>query len=43
LLLIEKAGHLGHVETPEIFFPAVETFLKGSFPVEAKKLEKRPG
>lgn len=43
LLLIEKAGHIGHVETPEIFFPAVETFLKGGFPADAKKLEKRPG
>jgi proline iminopeptidase len=38
LLLIEKAGHMGHVETPEIFFPAVETFLKGSFPDSAKKV-----
>lgn len=43
LLLIEKAGHISHVETPEIFFPAVETFLKGGFPADAKKLEKRPG
>jgi proline iminopeptidase len=40
LLLIEKAGHMGHVETPQVFFPAVETFLKGSFPVEAKKVEQ---
>lgn len=40
LLLIEKAGHVGHVETPDIFFPAVETFLKGSFPVDAKKVER---
>jgi len=39
MLLIEKAGHIGQVETPEIFFPAVETFLKGSFPTEAKKVE----
>lgn len=36
LLVIENAGHVSHVETPEIFFPAVETFLKGSFPAEAK-------
>ena len=43
LLLIEKAGHMSHVETPQIFFPAVETFLKGSFPTDAKKVEKRPG
>ncbi len=40
LLLVEKAGHISHVETPEIFFPAVETFLKGSFPAEAKKVER---
>ncbi len=38
LLLIEKSGHISHVETPDIFFPAVETFLKGSFPAEAKKI-----
>jgi proline iminopeptidase len=40
LLLIQKAGHISHVEAPDIFFPAVETFLKGSFPAEAKKVEK---
>jgi proline iminopeptidase len=38
LLLIEKAGHITHVERPDVFFPAVETFLKGSFPLEAKKV-----
>jgi proline iminopeptidase len=43
LFLIQKAGHMGQVETPEIFFPAIETFLKGSFPVEAKKVERAPG
>jgi proline iminopeptidase len=36
LLLIKDAGHVSQVETPEIFFSAVETFLKGSFPAEAK-------
>lgn len=40
LLLIEKAGHLPHTEAPSVFFPAVETFLKGSFPAEAKKIER---
>ena len=40
LLLIEKAGHMSHVETPEIFFPAVEAFLKGSFPAEARKVNR---
>jgi proline iminopeptidase len=40
LLLIEKAGHITHVERPDVFFPAVETFLHGSFPANAKKVER---
>lgn len=40
LLVIEKAGHLSHVETPEVFFPSVETFLKGSFPTEARRVNR---
>lgn len=40
LLLIEKAGHMAQAEAPEIFFPAIETFLKGNFPAEAKKVER---
>jgi pimeloyl-ACP methyl ester carboxylesterase len=36
LLLIRNAGHVSQVETPEIFFSAVEKFLKGEFPAEAK-------
>lgn len=43
LLIIQNAGHIAHVETPEIFFPAVEAFLKGSFPAEAKKIDRTPG
>ncbi len=39
LLVIEKAGHVSQVEAPDIFFPAIETFLKGTFPAEAKKVE----
>jgi proline iminopeptidase len=38
LLLIKNAGHLSHVETPETFFPAVETFLNGEFPTDAIKV-----
>jgi len=38
LLLIEKSGHMPQFEQPEIFFRAVETFLKGDFPPEAKKI-----
>ena len=40
LLLIDKAGHMSHTETPDIFFPAVETFLKGSFPAAAKPVRQ---
>jgi proline iminopeptidase len=36
LLVIDDAGHLLHVEQPELFFRAVETFLKGDFPSGAK-------
>ena len=36
LFLIEKAGHIAQVEAPEIFFPAIEIFLKGEFPPGAK-------
>ena len=39
LLVIQNAGHLAHVETPDSFFPAVQTFLKGTFPADAKKVE----
>ena len=35
LFLIQKAGHISQIEQPEIFFPAIETFLKGTFPKEA--------
>lgn len=40
LLLIEKSGHMPQFEQPEIFFKAVETFLNGEFPADAKKMEK---
>lgn len=39
LLIIDRAGHIPQVEQPEIFFKTVETFLKGSFPSEAKKVK----
>lgn len=42
LLVIEKSGHLPQVEQPEIFFKAIETFLKGDFPPEAKKVPTSP-
>jgi proline iminopeptidase len=36
LFLIEGAGHTPQGEKPEIFFPAVETFLKGGWPEGAR-------
>lgn len=39
LLLIEGSGHISHVEQPEAFFGAVETFLKGGWPPAAKQLQ----
>jgi len=37
--LLEKAGHISQVEAPEIFFPAIDTFLKGSFPAAGKTIK----
>jgi proline iminopeptidase len=42
LLIIDGAGHLPHVEQPEIFFNAVETFLQGDFSPDAKKIPASP-
>ena len=39
LLLVEGSGHVSHVEQPEVFFGAVETFLKGGWPAAAKQLK----
>ena len=36
LLLIEGAGHLAHVEQPNVFFTAVEEFLAGGWPAGAE-------
>ncbi len=36
LLLVQRAGHLVHLEQPDIFFEAVETFLAGGWPVGAE-------
>jgi pimeloyl-ACP methyl ester carboxylesterase len=36
LLYIPEAGHLPFVEQPEIFYPSVETFLKGEWPAGAE-------
>jgi proline iminopeptidase len=43
LLLIKGAGHIPQVEQPEIFFNAVETFLKGGWAPEARKAQSPAG
>ena len=43
LLVINGAGHIPQVEQPEIFFKSVETFLKGNFPADAKKVQTSAG
>lgn len=43
LLLIEGAGHIPQVEQPEIFFNAVEAFLKGGPVPGAKKISAAAG
>ena len=32
LLMIEGSGHYPHLEFPEIYYPAVDQFLKGEWP-----------
>jgi len=39
LLLVNGSGHVPHVEQPETYFPAVETFLSGRWPTAARKVE----
>ena len=36
LLVVQEAGHLPFVEQPEVFYPAVDTFLKGEWPAGAE-------
>ena len=36
LLLVPRTGHLIHLEQPDIFFAAVEVFLGGDWPVDAR-------
>jgi pimeloyl-ACP methyl ester carboxylesterase len=30
--VIDGAGHFPFVERPEVFFPAIESFLRGNWP-----------
>ena len=39
LLVIKDTGHIPQVEQPEILFNAVEAFLTGGWPAEAKKVQ----
>ena len=36
LLFVPEAGHLPFVEQPEMFYAAVDTFLKGEWPAGAE-------
>jgi hypothetical protein len=39
-LVIPEAGHLPFVEKPDLFFPAVDAFLKGNWPDGAEEIKK---
>ncbi|HEV7902605.1 MAG TPA: alpha/beta hydrolase [Pyrinomonadaceae bacterium] len=39
LLLLKDSGHIPQIEQPEMFFKAIETFLKGEALPEAKKVQ----
>jgi len=41
LLVIEDSGHMTHVEQPEIFFSAVNTFFNGEWPAEAIDVKEK--
>lgn len=36
LVIIRRAGHLPWLEHPEVFFPAVDSFLRGKWPASAE-------
>lgn len=39
LLVVPEAGHMPMVEQPELFYPAIDQFLNGQWPGEAKQTE----
>ncbi|MHB8790296.1 MAG: alpha/beta fold hydrolase [Desulfobulbaceae bacterium] len=39
-LLIIDSGHMTHIEQPAVFFPAVNTFLAGEWPAEARVVKE---
>jgi proline-specific peptidase len=40
LLVIPGVGHFPHLESPEVFFPAVDQFLKGEWPEGAEVVKE---
>jgi pimeloyl-ACP methyl ester carboxylesterase len=38
LIVLEDAGHFPFIERPDVFFPAVDAFLDGEWPPEARGL-----
>ncbi|HEV7658955.1 MAG TPA: alpha/beta hydrolase [Allosphingosinicella sp.] len=40
LLLMRRSGHLMHIEEPDAFFAAVETFLAGGWPAGAERVSR---
>jgi len=43
LLAIHRAGHFPWLEQPEIFYPAVDTFLNGEWPAKAAQYQLEKG
>jgi pimeloyl-ACP methyl ester carboxylesterase len=39
LLTIEGSGHYPHLEAPGVFFPAVDSFLRGQWPQAAQHVQ----
>jgi proline iminopeptidase len=37
ILVLERTGHFPHAEKPAIVFPAIEGFLKGEWPIDARR------
>jgi proline iminopeptidase len=42
LLIIERAGHFPFLERPDLFFPAVNAFLRGEWPPETERASTMP-
>jgi len=42
LLLLQGVGHFPYLETPDVFFTAVDTYLRGSWPQGAERVASTP-